>query len=137
MLYKLCLFNTKTLYFFSLLKIDFSMKNRNLPPRFKLAEFVGVQKNKTKKKNLADRRSHQGVPIFLLQRFSLFKISFKIVINSILSLFFDFYSVVYVLNNLSCLKRIISIFYLLDFFFTVFFIEKICEKLLQKFVENK
>lgn len=50
MLYKLCLFNTKTLCFFSLLRVDFSMKNRNLPPRFKLAEFVGVQKNKTKKR---------------------------------------------------------------------------------------
>jgi len=46
---KLCLFNTKTLCFFSLLRIDFSMKNRNFPPRFKLAEFVGVEKTKQKK----------------------------------------------------------------------------------------
>ena len=62
---KLCLFNTKTLCFFSLLKIDFSMKNRNLPPYFKLAEFVRVEKTK-QKKDSADRRSHQGAAIFIL-----------------------------------------------------------------------
>lgn len=35
------------------------MKNRNLPPYFKLAEFVRVEKTK-QKKDAADRRSHQG-----------------------------------------------------------------------------
>jgi len=66
MLYKLCLFNTKTWCFFSLLRIDFSMKNRNLPPRFKLAEFVGVRKKQNKKRIQQTAGRTRGAAIFLL-----------------------------------------------------------------------